>query len=399
MVRTCLLIMLLNLLLSAQSSASENTFIAIPGETVEHSFDQLTIHITVQHDDPSVWVRQQFRLWVEVRTADRFASLRVNELNLPGVTVVPMQSSRQQGEENTLLRAGWLLYANRPGQYQVSAAAIDYIRGGKLQQTIKIRPLEVTISALPPYVPPTMPVGKINVSSQLLYSRLLRQGSLYQWRISLQSEDSLPASFTPVLRQLRQSDDINFYPAETTTITHPGINGINAETHHVIPYTTTSNNLIALPRLRIQYFEPQSGKIVTYNYASGRVISLHILVWLLLAVLAAFVVFKSLNYLYKRVKHYQYRQTMIKQATAELHASTTPAGFSKALRNYAAAKGWDANRVVSAWPQAWPVKKHHEAEFSHATAALSRLCYAAGHDDIDFLSTRNSIVSCLAIRT
>jgi hypothetical protein len=54
----------------------------------------------VQHAEKSeIWSRQQHMIWVEIKTPDKFASLRANEQAIPGFKLVPMFAERVQARK------------------------------------------------------------------------------------------------------------------------------------------------------------------------------------------------------------------------------------------------------------------------------------------------------------
>lgn len=364
-----------------------------------YAAEQTDIGFVVQHDKPSVWTRQQYRVWIEVETADKFASLQANELVIPGFTIVPMTPSRQQAENGkpTRLQAGWLLYANRSGVFDITPPSIEYLRGGKVQRQFSMPAIKLNVRPLPPYVPPTMPVGKITLDSNFIASSLLRQDSLYQWKIVLQSAENPPNSFTPVLRQLKQANEFIFFPAETNRQSNPGVNGIHSTVTHNIPFKPLVNGIFSLPKLRIQYFDPHSGKIITHYYKTATVLSLNLLLWILSVLFAVFAGYKVIKLLFAYAQTRYEKSKAVSAATLAIIDASTADDLRMALRAYAFAKGWEHNTALSQWPARWPIKSAMATRFKQASSSLSLLCFSATYDDMDFVSIKKCIAESLSI--
>lgn len=399
MIRSFLLYLVL-MLMPACILASPLPLVPVNKTGVEFSWDEDNTKAIVYADSPGVWARQQYKIWIEIQTDDKFSSLVAHEVNIPGFKVIPMQPERTQydsSDAQTLLRAGWLLFANQPGSHTIELPPVDYILGGKVQRQYLLPLQHVSVQALPPYVPPTMPVGEINLSTELNGGRYLRQNSLDHWKIRLRSNSVLPTSLTPVLRQVKSGADIIFLPAETNRQYIPGVNGINSDVLYDIPFKTVSNGNITLPEIRLQYFNPESGKIVSKVYTHDKLFSLNQATWALLIATALYLLYLLFMRLYLLGRKYIEKQSDIKQAITAVHAAKDASELQIALRAYARSRNWRSNISMSGWIRHWPVSKKQEAEFSDQVSDLSCLSYAKDCANIDFMLVKEGLLRSLHI--
>ena len=153
------------------------------------------LSVTPKLSSTRPWVRQQVLITLEVITPDRFASLEIEPPPLPGFEVTDLPGERERIEtadgERTRLRAGLALFALTSGAHRLRLPPVHYRLDGGTRRIFTLPEPVLEVKALPPYVPPTLPVGKVSIGSTLETEGLLRTRELGFWHIQVQA-DAVP---------------------------------------------------------------------------------------------------------------------------------------------------------------------------------------------------------------
>ena len=165
------------------------------------------------------WERQQVIIEVEVEAADSFSSLSSEDLKIPGFETYSIPPSTEKilrdGVEHLAMRTGWVLLPLSTGQFSIDVPPIKYQKSGRTERVYYFPKQTINVKALPPYIPPTMPVGKIHIETTLKSDKLLFPGILSFWNITLLGSGVSPNWIPPVLRQIKSNNDINVLPINT----------------------------------------------------------------------------------------------------------------------------------------------------------------------------------------
>jgi len=354
----------------------------------------LQVHTMVDTADP--WVRQQVKVIVEVSSADPFFGLELRTPQLPGFEVIPIpMQQRKETRGNvryTVKTVGWLLYPLRDGTFKLELPPVGYVRNGLAVRRFYPPPTTLHVKPLPPYVPPLMPVGAITAHTRLTPAGTLRTGRLAYWNVDIEGAD-VPADWLPpVLAQIRSNRRLQVFPAESTHRDRPDADGVHGRIRHRIPLKPLASGREPLPRLRLQYFDPDTGRIVPVTTTPERPLALSLPVLILLALLLA-VLFGWLARLFgRRVAVRWQRYRLRRQALARLHDAADPDALRFALRLFALAEGWPTNLTLSAWLERWRHDYRLPGELTAAIAQLSGTSYGARPTEPQL---RARLISCL----
>lgn len=213
------------------------------------------------------WQRQQLRVTLSIKTADKFPLLesQLQEVQ-PGVDVVVLPAERQRlhdSQYQSQIQLSWIITAYRSGQQHINLPPVKYLHSGVLQRVFYLPQITVNVRSLPPYIPPTMPVGKVDISSTVSTPSLLHLNTLYYWRITLESEQLASSAFPAVLRSVKSGATVQFFPFESQRDESFAADWRQTKIIHNIPFKALTSGYIDLPVIRFNYFEPESGKIIS----------------------------------------------------------------------------------------------------------------------------------------
>ncbi len=353
------------------------------------------IRLTYRQSASTLWERQQLRVEVEVQTPDQFASLRLDEeeARLSGFEIIPLPPSRDwidvDGKRRTRLRIGWLLFPLASGMQTLELPAIGYHLGGARRARYFLPVLTLQVRPLPPYIPPTLPVGKLGMTSTITPGGWLSSGELAEWTIHMQSDSLLPFWFPAVLRQLKSTTQIHFFPASTTRQTRPDRTGMHSQVVHHIPFKPLNNGRVELPALQFQYFDPERGRLVDVSHAPARPWTLSPLLQVVLPLLLLAVLYRPLRHVLRNLAHYLQRRKLTRQALTHLAEARSLADIQQALRQFARAEGWPQNFSLTAWQRRFESRYRHNQVLRDALQELANACYArAPQVDVEALKGR-----------
>ncbi|UOG91951.1 MAG: hypothetical protein L3K52_17455 [Candidatus Thiothrix sulfatifontis] len=301
---------------------------------------------TIQLEDAQVWQRERTTLTVEVQSTDRFATLAASLPRIEGVDVQALPATNEASPDGKrILRLIWQLSAHTPGKQTIQLPAIRYNLNGRdaAQWQPPLQMLDV--QALPPYLPPTIPVGKVQIESRIEPSGVLQPGHLAYWHISLHSDAVNTAQFPPILKQMRSSG-VELFPAKVEK-------GEQSRLEYHIPFKPQSSGRLELPTLQWHWFDPETGRLEQQQYAPP---TPWVLAWawrVILAISGGLLLllgFRTAGYFTYRRLHRWHNKRQVQQA---LQQNLDVPSVRQALDACSAAHGWPANLSTRHWLEHW----------------------------------------------
>jgi hypothetical protein len=348
------------------------------------------IVISTQHP----WERQQVRIAMTITSADQFISLRTETPRITGFEVFALPESSQQirrnGVDYTRISTGWVLFPLTAGTHTLDLPAIELRKSGRTQRTFYLPKQTLKIKALPPYIPPTMPVGKIDVSASLNTGHTLFPETLYYWNVSLSGTGVSPHWLPPVLRQIKTNDDVHFLPTDSEQAIDFNQSGMQSQITHRIPFKAKHNGRLKLPDLRIQYFAPDTGKIETITYQPKIPFVLSMGWRLLIAAFLCLLLFRAGQLLYQRIAHSVKRHRLRQSAFQQIKTATSADDIRHGLSMLSAAENWPTNLTLRQWAAHWKNSYKVNAHFDPAFNWLSQACYQT-NQPMDIKALRSAI--------
>jgi len=328
--------------------------------------DRSPMRIASQVSDTRVWINQPVRVSLQLDTDQPYGRLSIDAAQRDDFEIETLTGTRAtttwNGQQRTVHRIGWLLYPQTPGRFAIQLPAVKYQRDGVVTHRFYPPEIALQVRALPSFVPPTMPVGRMQLDVSLPQPRLLlkRELAFLTLRISSQGTSSRPASV--VLRQLKSTPSVTFYPPRNLPAEDDGASGSAKVTSYQVPFAARTMGLIALPSVRLQYFDPATGKIESYSQSLGRFVSIS--PWLLYVGMAAVLLvlyrFTRLLYRWSRRKYRVFRA--YRSALFSLQQADTPQAIRAALMVMAEAEYGSGNLTLAAWLDRW-LSRYPELSF------------------------------------
>ena len=322
----------------------------------------------------SPWERQQTVLQLQITTPDMFATLEAaGTLQMPGVDIVPLKIEREQRASGAVLRLGWVLSAQTAGARDIDLPPVRYNLSGRTERIYYFPKTPLHIRPLPPYIPPTMPVGKVSIASIVSPDAMLSPDTLAYWTVTVQGETVSPRDLPPVLRQVESSERVRFLSAnsERTWLA----DAQRSQIVHRIPFKPLANGRLTLPVIHLQYFDPDTGRLARVSHTPPRPLVLDI-AWrvVISGALSIFSLWLCLR-LYRLTRRVLEHRRQHNAALAAIQQASDARQLRRALESVAQAEGFPANLSLREWAEEWRTRHRAGPAFDELMARLSQACY------------------------
>jgi len=369
---------LLLLCVNGLTLAKTNVLLLQQDYTVKTSTQVL--HLTVTVSSIEVWEREQIIVNISATTPDLFSSLQQESFRIKGLDIYPIKPTNgrieKDGNKQAELQAGWIIFPIAEGQYKIKLPNIQYELNGVIRHSIPIPAFSISVNALPAYIPPTMPVGKITLKQSLSSGALVNTNTLTYWKLQLNGI-GLPAHWLPaVLRQIKSNEEIRYSPitSERSNLTDPG--GMQSQVIHTIPLKALANGKLELPALRVQYFDPDDGRLKTLAIEKNSIVALSYIWRITILLVLGGLLYKIIKLL-KIVLHRKWlRRKRINEALQQIGKANTAYAIRTTLNHIALAESWPDNLSISAWYLRWNAKYKAQEDLDSLLASISIACYS-----------------------
>jgi len=327
------------------------------------------LNFTHKISEPSLWQRQQTIITANVITHSKFSTLEIDEYIQNGIESYKLEFSRKDlGDGRFQLTAGWILYPLISGATNIALPAIKYKFKGKIQRRFIIPSIQLQVKKLPSYIPPLMPVGKIDIKQSI-------SATTHKMLFIEVSSDTVLPSTLPNLPQDHISNknitiDLNL--SDSTVEINNG--KFHSKISHRRLMSFSRSGLYDFPEVEMKYFDPQSGKIVSTQ--SQPMSILIIAPWLrnslilILIVIFLKLAIKTSIYIQRYFKLSAQRKSIIQS----ILSATSPHELHTLLKTYAQTYGWGDNLTLNDWEAAW--RKNRARSALPVIKNLSYACYS-----------------------
>lgn len=332
--------------------------------------------------------QQQIIVQVKVLSTDSNSRLSIDKKPvIDNFVSIPLSFERSKNKEGMYeLKIGWAITALKSGQINLKLPPVDYSVSGVSRKKFFLPSKRLNIKTLPLYLPPTIPIGKISIQSELSQNGLLQSNSIAYWNIKLTGNLNDSYKLPPILRQVKSNSQIKFLPVNSTRSTKITNNSLTSIVNHSIPFKALKSGSITLPEIQLQYFDPVNGKInvLTHKNKGAFVLNLfwRILFSLLLTLIFIYIFRRS----YKSWERFKFSQAKKEQAIHVLNDNKVES-IRESLRLLTEAEYWPQNITITQWGEYWKNKYQVNDGFDDFIETLSSCFYSASEKHhVDSLS-------------
>lgn len=147
------------------------------------------IKVNWQTSTLSPWQREAVLIRVQVHTEDYAAHIKLDTPEHKQFVSRVLKTERQiLANGSYRFNAGWILYPIDSGLLELDLPPVRYQIAGSDRRQFYLPLQKFHVKTLPNYLPPTLPVGKVNVSSQISHDK---EGNK-QWQLSIKTDALIP---------------------------------------------------------------------------------------------------------------------------------------------------------------------------------------------------------------
>ena len=333
--------------------------------------------LTIQYSTSSTtpWLREQVLMIYTLSSTQKLYDLKLTDATHPVASIYTLdteeaeqnpklshapnqdQNKTQTTAESTVnaenhrtysYKTGYAIFSLKAGKHQISLPPLILKRDGTTTHHFYPPPINLSVKALPLYLPATVPVGAINLETETLYWFKLTQ-RLTNANLHLSGKRVLPSTLPDIAHQLNSTDSIQTYPESHKKQQIINSSGLNTNIHYSLPLKLVTQGIHSFAPIRILNFDPTKGTLRSTQYNMPRIISLNVWVSILLSLLISLAVLYLLMKLYRYIIFQFRRQRCYKLALQTLSNSNEPHSIRTALKLISQAEGKNQNQTPQAW--------------------------------------------------
>lgn len=325
--------------------------------------------------------QQQTIIQVKVLSADSSSRLSIDKNPIiEDFASKPLPFERSKNKEGMyVLKTGWALTALKSGQLNLKLPPVEYSVSGVSRKKFFLPSKLINIKALPLYLPPTIPIGKISIQSELSQNGLLQSDSISYWNIKLTGNLNNSYKLPPILRQIKSNSQIKFLPVNSTRSIKTTNNSLISVVNHSIPFKALKSGFLAFPEIQLQYFDPTNGKIntLTHKAKGAFVLSLFWRIFSSLLIVLIFIYISRISY--KKWKSFKFSQAKREHAIQALQDNKIE-GIRESIRLLIESEYWPQNITVTQWGEYWKNKYRVNNGFDDFIKTLSSYFYSTSEE-------------------
>jgi hypothetical protein len=356
--------------------------------------DKTAMKVSTQVSDTNVWLNQPVHVTVQVESGSRYAWLESPAARQDGIDIVAEPHTRdsetRNGEQRTQHRIGWVLYPQTTGTISLQLPRIEYYREGVATHRFYPPRLVLHVRALPAFVPPTMPIGRVRLEESLPPGLFMVKNKLDFFTLRIHGQGPPGQRLSGVLRQLKSSSDITIYPARDLAGNGAVHQGREQEVAYQVPFAPQSLGRVSLPRVRLQYFDPETGMIETRIQPLGRFIVLDQWTVYAGALVLLLVAIRLGGVAYRYGKRQLRLYTAYRKALWAFRHASTPEEIRSGLMEIARGESWSGNLTLAAWLKQWSMRYPKHSSLSASIECLQACLY--GRVESNLLETKTALI-------
>ncbi len=291
----------------------------------------------------TVWQREQIVMTLKVISKDTLSRLGSEQFSQNGFDIVAYKQELVEKDEQLHLTLKWLIFPFIEGEHPLTLPDIHYRPNSGRAIKLEIPTQIIQVKALPIYIPPTMPVGKVTLESDWKNGWLISSKKLLEWNLWVSSSQVTKQTLPAVSRLIKSNSSLQILPLKRHLKTFKKGGGVLYKQNYEIPFKATSQGILVLPEIGLSYFDPELGQIRKVTLNSPFVLVLNtwqiMLLGLVLLLLFIFISLKLLPIITKKLE----QRALRKKALILLSTATNYQQAKTALSQFAQSKDWQAN--------------------------------------------------------
>ncbi len=315
------------------------------------------IHLVTQISNQQPWVRQQVLVNIQLKTNIARAKLRLNKAKIKNTFTQTLDINHEliSSEQSTQhhYHTGWAVFPLISGKTYIKLPAVELIRDGVTTHRFYHAPFNLEVTALPLYIPATIPVGRIELRNDSSYQYFISE-KLYEYKIRLTGHNMLVSHLPNLSNQMSSTPSLRIYPAATIRTQTNTYSGLTSTIEYSFPVKTLKQGATRLEKIRLSYFDPETGTLKTTYHSNLGLLSMNKwLSWLLAVVLIIILIYFFKLILTRTSQYYTKLRTYV-DAIKLIKNDCTPQQLRNAMALLSTAEGFSPNITFGAWFKSVP---------------------------------------------
>jgi hypothetical protein len=356
------------------------------------------LEVYFSYDNEPLWAKQQWVVTAGIISDAKIVHLESEQPTLQffdQIALTPGQHS-QAGDGKFRHETGWVLFPARAGNFELELPAIKYYRDGVNTHNFYPPHLQVTVRPLPVYIPGTVPVGRLSIRLEGPAQPFMISGDLNHYQLQIIGEGIQLADMPVIsLQSLEPSETLHYQyikEAQQELSTH----GLSSKVSYRFPFVTAKTGLVTFAEIRLQYFDPVSGRLHSQTFNPESLVSLP---WWLAALLFMLVALTALYIIRLIILFFVNKWRYLKTCRTVLHTidkSRDCNDYKTALQLFARAEGWQENLSLQQIKRCWARHIQKTGENLAVFDLLMRSLYRGEKIEIEMI--RQQLLSLIYAR-
>ena len=278
---------------------------------------------------PAYWTDQAIRLTVDVALHDEGNNVIANDFESEDFLVRTLKPERLKTSTGSVIRLQWVLLTPHKGIYNIELPSIQ--QRGRARFRYYLPKLKLNIKPLPAYIPATVPVGRINVSSELVNEK--NQPAL--WELKIENSGRLPSHIEGVQTFFDQLE----IPNKNISIKNQ-INSLTGKVTRTFEIQIPDWNLGYVNEIEITYFDTTTGRLEILKKPLPKYFNVpkHVLTSvILIVILLFFYIANRIDKLAEQIRNWHHFRLSIQQSKTghQLRKILLTKSYAKSLAEWA----------------------------------------------------------------
>ncbi len=241
----------------------------------------------------SPWQREAVLLRVQLLTSDYAAHIKLDAPEYKQFLLRALKTERQVLPDGRYrFDAGWVFYPVDAGPLELDLPPLRYQIAGSDRRRFYLPLQKMQVKALPNYLPPTLPVGRLNVNSQISEDN---EGNK-QWQLSIKSDALIPYGVPGLDAQLAAISEHDIANLAIKYTQQSGYHDYGDRSLYSLPLPDWLMPFGKDLKLTLRYFDTGSGRLSEVSHNLPRHWNMPAWAWWLAAmfsfIIAAFVFYQ-----------------------------------------------------------------------------------------------------------
>ncbi len=241
----------------------------------------------------SPWQREAVLVRVQLQTSDYAAHIKLDAPEYKQFLLRALKTERQVLPDGSYrFDAGWIFYPVDAGSLELDLPPLRYQIAGSDRRRFYLPLQKLQVKALPSYLPPTLPVGRLNAHSQISEDN---EGNK-QWQLSIKTDALIPYGVPELDAQLAAISEHDIANVAIKYTQQSGYHDYGDRSLYFLPMPDWLMPFGKNLKLTLRFFDTGSGRLSELSHDLPRHWNMPTWAWWLAAmfsfIIAAFVFYQ-----------------------------------------------------------------------------------------------------------